>query len=31
LPVAFSHWLSWVSSPLVPHLHEHMYLIYTIY
>jgi hypothetical protein len=31
LPIAFSHWLSWVSSPLVPHFHEHMYLIYTIY
>jgi hypothetical protein len=31
LPIAFSHWLSWFSSPLVPHFHEHMYLIYTIY
>jgi hypothetical protein len=31
LPIAFSHWLSWFSSPLVPHFHEHRYLIYTIY
>jgi hypothetical protein len=31
LPIAFSHWLSWFSSPLVPHFHEHRYLIYLIY